>query len=1203
MGAETLQHHKEHRKPQAGRKAERKKKKKPDSSVRDPNHKNAKAFSFKSAVRAAKSRQRIADREHKKHHVPAVNRTTEECTTPPVLIAVVGPPGVGKTSVIKSLVKHYTKHNLSEVSGPITVVAGKIRRLTFVECPNDLNGMIDMAKTADLVLMLVNGHFGFEMETFEFLNVAQVHGFPKVMGVLTHLDKFKKMKQLQAAKRTLKTRFQTEIYAGAKLFYFSGIKYGKYLKNEVHNLARFISVMKFRPLQWRNTHPYLIADRFEDLTDPALVQQNSNVDRTLSFYGYVRGTHLKQGMRLHLMGVGDFDMDNSTELDDPCPPPAAKKGEKRRRISEREKRLFAPMADVGDMMYDQDAVYINIKDHQVNFTDPSKAAKPEEEGEEKKAETERKKVVATQGPGESMVRSLQKLSSGLDEKMGSSTMRLLPESADLSSRQMDDERKTSSALSKDELQARPSDIYERMITREVTDEDGAVRRKVFFTDDVKEGSDDESDSSDEEVSDLENDSSNDSDESESDSGSDDSNSESDSVNDIEMGVADETDSKVKEQKEDGSQSADDALGAMSLRWKDNIQKKASQAFASKKSLTQLIYGEGEKKSSTNQESDDDGSSSDDDFFRVRRVTRTDRAINDTDSVRVHFRDHSTTHSGGFGDTVEHGPLDSRDWNDESVIESIRNRFVTGDWNAENKFSESMENDGDFGNLGGEMPNEDATGDVSDDLAEEEDHGITVEDDAANSSELPEETRARLQREKSTLKAAFDSQYDAEAGGGDGDAGSVYLDELSKQMSEQGKRNQEEFDGMDDWSRTQHRGYLPGTYVRVQLSGVPCEFVQRFDLKVPIVLGGLQAQECNLAFMQVRIKKHRWHQRILKTNDPLIFSIGWRRFQSMPVFSVSDQNERLRMIKYTPEHMHCIATFYGPVTPQGTGVVAYMNMRSDQPTFRVSATGVITEIDSSVKIVKKLKLTGVPYKIKKHTVFCKDMFSSSLEVSKFEGASIRTVSGIRGQIKKAVTTGGGNEGCFRASFEDKLLMSDIIFLRAWAAVHPEKYYNPLSTRLAGKEGVQLMKTVGQLRFERKMGVPHKKDSAYPAHIERAPKRFAPLKIPRALQRDLPFSSKPKLEKKRKKLTFEQKRPKVIDKEESRQRRLIRDLNTIRNVSLAKQKEKEAEKKRKNQKIVAREQRQHEEREKASRKRRYMKEGQREAKRQKRADKRG
>ncbi len=44
-------------------------------------------------------------------------------------------------------------------------------------------------------------------------------------------------------------------------------------------------------------------------------------------------------------------------LTDPCPLPSTLK---KRGLNERERLLYAPMADVGGLLYDKDAVYIDI---------------------------------------------------------------------------------------------------------------------------------------------------------------------------------------------------------------------------------------------------------------------------------------------------------------------------------------------------------------------------------------------------------------------------------------------------------------------------------------------------------------------------------------------------------------------------------------------------------------------------------------------------------------------------------------------------------------------------------------------------------------------------------------------------------------------------------------------------------------------------
>ena len=299
----------------------------------------------------------------------------------------------------------------------------------------------------------------------------------------------------------------------------------------------------------------------------------------------------------------------------------------------------------------------------------------------------------------------------------------------------------------------------------------------------------------------------------------------------------------------------------------------------------------------------------------------------------------------------------------------------------------------------------------------------------------------------------------------------------------------------------------GTYVRIDLKKVKRKYANHFDPNHPIILSTLSHQESEkqMSFIKIRFNKHLWFPKILKTNDPIILSIGWRKFQTTMAYCVEDKNHRLRLIKYTPKFTNCIAICYGPQVPINVAVVAMQNDLGDttDDNFRISGTGDVIEVNQSFDIVKKLKLIGDPEEIYKKTANIKNMFNSNLEVARYIGAKIQTVSGIRGIIKKQLNT--KPEGRFRATFEDKILKSDVVFLKTWAPVELNKFYNPIIEY--GDKKQRMLRTMSQLRKDYGIKLEQKPDSEY-KDIEREERVFPNLVISKNLEKNLPFKKKNK-----------------------------------------------------------------------------------------------
>lgn len=1266
---------KKHRKKNSGPKAQRKKKRHLQDlqlgDEEDAQKRNPRAFAVQSAVRMARSFHRTQDLKTKKHHIPVVDRTPLE--PPPIVVVVMGPPKVGKSTLIQCLIRNFTRQKLTEIRGPVTIVSGKKRRLTIIECGCDINMMIDLAKVADLVLMLIDASFGFEMETFEFLNICQVHGFPKIMGVLTHLDSFKYNKQLKKTKKRLKHRFWTEVYPGAKLFYLSGMVHGEYQNQEIHNLGRFITVMKFRPLTWQTSHPYILADRMEDLTNPEDIRTNTKCDRRVSFYGYLRGAHLKNKSQIHMPGVGDFAVSDVSFLPDPC---ALPQQQKQRCLNEKEKLVYAPLSGVGGVLYDKDAVYVDLGgSHGFQESDEAR-------------------------PTHELVQSLISTHSTIDAKMASSRVTLFSDSKPLGSEDIDNqglwmpkeekqvdlktgrvrrkaifgdaEDESGDSDVEDDEEMSEGDRLKNSSSDEETEEEGdaEIPGKVCVTgssvkrqrleeveedtevdfpafadsdDDLERSSKDGgeaeevNESSEEEESSVEGErdvleakavegggkagllqsnglsgslnvektmkqatvtisnsghctaeevfvSEYESEESSS-FNTEEEDSENEevvrkkfpkpfpAVSDRKLGsenLIDETSDvedllKEEEDYKEENNYSTETSGA--LKWKEDLSRKAAEAFLRQQQATpnlqKLIYG------TVTEDNEENGDTREElgGLFRVSQPAK------------------ECKHKADFLDCSRFHVETPHDWDLEEVMNSIRDCFVTGKWEEDKDAAKILAEDdelyGDFEDL--------ETGDVHKGKPGMGTQVEDVEEEIKEEIDPEESAKKKHLDKKRKLKEMFDAEYD--------EGESTYFDDLKGEMQKQAQLNQAEFEDQDDEARVQYEGFRPGMYVRIEIENVPCEFVLNFDPHYPIIVGGLGSSEGNVGYVQVRLKKHRWYKKILKSRDPIIFSVGWRRFQTIPLYYIEDHNGRQRLLKYTPQHMHCGANFWGPITPQGTGFLAVQSVSGIMPDFRIAATGVVLDLDKSIKIVKKLKLTGFPYKIFKNTSFIKGMFNSALEVAKFEGAVIRTVSGIRGQIKKALRT---PEGAFRASFEDKLLMSDIVFMRTWYPVSIPAFYNPVTSLLkpvGGKDTWSGMRTTGQLRLAHGVRLKPNKDSVYKP-IVRQRKHFNSLHIPKALQKALPFRNKPKTQAKAGKVPKDRLRPAVVREPHERKVLALLDaLSTVHGHKVRKAKEQQHLHNREHFRLKQKEEEEKLKRQKDLRKKLFRIQGQRERRNQK------
>jgi ribosome biogenesis protein BMS1 len=127
----------------------------------------------------------------------------------------------------------------------------------------------------------------------------------------------------------------------------------------------------------------------------------------------------------------------------------------------------------------------------------------------------------------------------------------------------------------------------------------------------------------------------------------------------------------------------------------------------------------------------------------------------------------------------------------------------------------------------------------------------------------------------------------------------------------------------------------------------------------------------------------------------------------------------------------------------------------------------------------------------------------------------------------------------------------------------------------------MRLTGEVRREQGLKTPLNIHSIYKP-IERPPRRFNPLIVPKKLQSSLPYSSKPKAMAAQREQTYLQRRAVVMEPKERKAVTLLQQMRALRKDQVMRRKDKKAEKKAEQQKKIEKEEMSKIEKEKEKRK---------------------
>jgi pre-rRNA-processing protein TSR1 len=243
---------------------------------------------------------------------------------------------------------------------------------------------------------------------------------------------------------------------------------------------------------------------------------------------------------------------------------------------------------------------------------------------------------------------------------------------------------------------------------------------------------------------------------------------------------------------------------------------------------------------------------------------------------------------------------------------------------------------------------------------------------------------------------------------------------------------------ENFARTKKRvfnmeqtGAQLGWFVCVHVINVPKFVYQSFvGNKKPLILYGLLPHEQRMSTMNLVIKRINSFTEPIKSKERLIFHVGCRRFSACPIFSSHTNGDKHKMERFLRSDVSVVATLYAPITFPPASVLVYKEY--EDKSQHLVATGSLLSCDPNRIIVKRIVLSGHPFKINRKHAVVRYMFFNREDILWFKPIELRTKYGRKGHIREPL----GTHGHMKCIFDKQLKSQDTVLMNLYKRIYPK-----------------------------------------------------------------------------------------------------------------------------------------------------------------------